>query len=134
MWQEGRDDRDGAMPIVGRLGVVLCIPCHGLFMCPLAVAGLGLRYLSINFSLIFRQPVKKPPRVVFSSVEIFGLHNDWCANFARHIHRGIIKVPTVSTLCYTHLQVAWQTEGRRHSTTQLPCVTRNVTHMSIYFS
>ncbi len=30
---------------------------------------------------------------------------------ARHIHRGIIKVPTVSTLCYTHLQVAWQTEG-----------------------
>ena len=31
---------------------------------------------------------------------------------ARDIHRGIIKVPTVSTLCYTHLQVAWQTEGR----------------------
>ncbi len=37
---------------------------------------------------------------------------------AKHIHRGIIKVPTVSTLCYTHLQVAWQTEGQRHSTTQ----------------
>ncbi len=31
---------------------------------------------------------------------------------ARHIHRGIIKVPTVRTLCYTHLQVAWQTKGR----------------------
>ncbi len=31
---------------------------------------------------------------------------------AKHIHRGIIKVPTVSILCYTHLQVAWQTEGR----------------------
>ncbi len=34
------------------------------------------------------------------------------ALIARHIHRGIIKVPTVSTLCYTHLQAAWQTEGR----------------------
>jgi hypothetical protein len=53
---------------------------------------------------------------------------------ARHIHRGIIKVLTVSTLCYTHLQVAWQTEGQRHSTTQLPCITRNITHMSIYIS
>jgi hypothetical protein len=53
---------------------------------------------------------------------------------ARHIHMGIIKVPTVSTFCYTHLQVAWQTEGQRHSTTQLPCVTSNVTHMSLYFS
>jgi hypothetical protein len=53
---------------------------------------------------------------------------------SRHINRGIIKVPTVSTLCYTHLQVAWQTEGQRHSTTQLPCITRYVTHMSICIS
>ncbi len=42
---------------------------------------------------------------------------------ARHIHRGNIKVPTVSMLCYTFLQGAWQTDGQRHNTTQLPCVT-----------
>ncbi len=71
----------GAMPIVGVLGVVLRIPCRGLFMCPLAVAELELRYLSINFSLIFWQPRRKPCRVAFSSVEIFGLHNNWCTNF-----------------------------------------------------
>jgi hypothetical protein len=47
---------------------------------------------------------------------------------ARHIHRGIIKVPAVSTLCYIHLQVVWQTQGQRYSTIQLPCITRNVTH------
>jgi hypothetical protein len=41
---------------------------------------------------------------------------------AQHIHRGIIKVPTVSMLCYTHLQDAWQTDGQRHNTTQLSCV------------
>ncbi len=46
----------GAMPNKGVLGVVLCIPWRGLFMCPLAVAGLRLRYLNINFSLIFKQP------------------------------------------------------------------------------
>ncbi len=71
----------GAMPNRGVLGVMLRIPCRGLFMCPLAVAGLGLRYLRINFSLIFGQPIKKPCCVAFSIVEIFGLHNDWCANF-----------------------------------------------------
>jgi hypothetical protein len=42
---------------------------------------------------------------------------------ARHIHRGNIKVPTVSILCYTYLQDAWQTDGQRHTTTQSPCVT-----------
>jgi hypothetical protein len=41
---------------------------------------------------------------------------------ARHIHRGIIKAPTVSILCYTYVQDAWQTNGQRHNTTQLQCV------------
>jgi hypothetical protein len=71
----------GAMPNNGILGAVLHIPCRGLFMCPLAVVGLGLRYLRINFSLIFGQPVKKPCRVAFSIIENFGLQNDWCAIF-----------------------------------------------------
>jgi hypothetical protein len=42
---------------------------------------------------------------------------------ARHIHRGIIMVPTVSILCYTYLQDAWQTDGQRHNTIQSSCVT-----------
>ncbi len=42
---------------------------------------------------------------------------------ARHIHRGNIKVPTVSILYYTYLQDAWQTDGQRHNTTRLPCIT-----------
>ncbi len=42
---------------------------------------------------------------------------------ARHIHRGNIKVPTVSILCYTYLQDAWQTDEQRYTTTQLLCVT-----------
>ncbi len=70
----------GAMPILSILWVVLRIPWCGLFICLLAVAGLGLRYLSIKISLIFRQPIRNPCHVALSSVEIFGLHNDWCAN------------------------------------------------------
>ncbi len=61
----------GAMPTLGVLGVVLCFPWRGLFMCPLAVARLGLRYLCINFSLIFGQPVRKPHCVAFSRVDFF---------------------------------------------------------------
>ncbi len=55
-------------------GVVLLIPCRGHFICPLAVAGLALRYLFINFSLRFGHPSRKPCRTALRSVEIFGLH------------------------------------------------------------
>jgi hypothetical protein len=67
-------------------GVVLCfgwvlrIPCRGRFMWPLAVAGLGLRYLSINFSDRLGHPFRNPFRTAFRSVDIFGLHSDWWAN------------------------------------------------------
>ena len=44
------------------------------------MAGLGLRYLRINFSDMLGQPWKNPWRVAFRSVDISGLHNDWCAN------------------------------------------------------
>ncbi len=70
----------GAMPFFDVLGVVLCIPWLGLFMCPLAVAGLGLRYFRINFLLMFGHSIRNPCRVALRSVEMFGLHNDWCAN------------------------------------------------------
>jgi hypothetical protein len=63
------------------LGVVLRIPRRGRFICPFAVAGLGLRYLRISFSLIWGHPLRNPCRVAFNSVDIFGLHNYWCANF-----------------------------------------------------
>ena len=61
-------------------GVVLLMPCRGRFICPLAVAGLGLRYLRISSSDMLGHPFKKPRRVALRSVEILGLHNDWCVN------------------------------------------------------
>ena len=60
----------------GGFGHVLLMPCSGRFMCPFAVAGLGFRYLRINFSVKFGHPFRKPFRTAFSSVDIFGLHND----------------------------------------------------------
>ena len=63
------------------LGVVLLFPWRGRFICPFAVAGLGFKYLRINFTLTFGHPSRNPFRTAFSIVEIFGLHNDWCANF-----------------------------------------------------
>ena len=39
---------------------VLLIPCPGHFMWPLAVSGLGLRYLVIRFAVMLGQPLKKP--------------------------------------------------------------------------
>jgi hypothetical protein len=68
------------------LGVVLLIPWQGLFICPFAVAGLGLKYLSINFLLMFGHPLKNPFRTAFNSVEIFGLHNNSCVNFTAFTH------------------------------------------------
>ena len=63
-------------------GVVLRMLCRGCFMCPFAVAGLGLIYFSISFSEMFGHPLKKPFCVALRSVDIFGLHRDWCANFS----------------------------------------------------
>ncbi len=70
----------GAMPFFNSLGVVLWIPRCGLFMCPLAVARLGLRYLRINFLLMCGHPLRNPHRVTFRRVDNFGLHNNWCTN------------------------------------------------------
>ncbi len=58
------------------LGVVLRIPWCGLFMWPLAVAGLGFRYLRISFLEIFGHPFRNPFRVALSSLEMVGLHSD----------------------------------------------------------
>jgi hypothetical protein len=68
------------MGAVGVLVRVLCMLCHGCFMCPFAVAGLGLRYLRMSFSVMLGQSFRKPLRTAFSRVEIFGLQSDWCVN------------------------------------------------------
>ena len=49
-------------------------------MWPLAVAGLGLRYLSISVSEMLGHPFEKPFCVTFRSADILGLHKDWCEN------------------------------------------------------
>ena len=61
-------------------GVVLRIPWRGRFMCPLAVAGLGFKYLRMSFSEMLGHPFRKPFRVALRSLDILGLHSDWCAN------------------------------------------------------
>jgi hypothetical protein len=55
-------------------------------MCPLAVAGLGMRYFSIKFLLMLGQPVRNPCHVALSSVENFELHNDWCTTLTAFAH------------------------------------------------
>ena len=66
--------------IVLVLGVVLRMPCRGRFIWPLAVAGLGFKYLTMSVSEIFGHPLRKPFRVALSNLDIVGLHSDWCAN------------------------------------------------------
>ena len=60
---------------------VLRIPLAGRFMCPLAVAVLGGRYFVMRRSEMLGQPSRNPARVALSSVDMGGLHRDWCANF-----------------------------------------------------
>jgi hypothetical protein len=67
----------GAVPA---LGVVLRIPCRGHFIWPFAVAGLGLSYLLISLTLMYGHPFRNPRLVALRRGDIFGLHNDWCAN------------------------------------------------------
>ena len=62
-------------------GVVLQIPWWGLFICPFAVAGLGLRYLVSPLAVRFGHPLRKPRRMALSRVDIRGIHRDWWANF-----------------------------------------------------
>ena len=61
-------------------GVVLRIPWRGRFMWPFAVAGIGFRYLRISFSEMLGHPFRNPVCVAVGSLDILGLHSDWCAN------------------------------------------------------
>ena len=60
--------------------LVLWIPWRGRFMCPLALAGLGFKYLRISYWEMLGHPFRKPFCVALRSLDILGLHSDWCAN------------------------------------------------------
>ncbi len=82
MTWRGRGGTIGMGAIAGDVGLdwVLCMPWRGCFMCPFVVAGLGFRYLRINFSDKFGHSFRNPFQTAFSSVDIFGLQFDWCVN------------------------------------------------------
>ena len=79
-------------------GVVLFIPCCGRFMHPFSVAGLGLRYLSTNSSLIFGHPLRNPLRMALMSLDIFGLHSAWWVNFT--LLACVLCLDGMSECCY----------------------------------
>ncbi len=85
-WYRGGSSNSGStLIVVGlsrvALGVVLRMPYLGRFICPLAVAGLALRYLDTRLTLKFGHPLRKPLLMALRRVDIFGLHSDWWANF-----------------------------------------------------
>ncbi len=53
--------------------LVLRMPWQRCFMCPLAVAGLGLRYFRINFFSQMRAPFEKPLADCFEQGRYFGI-------------------------------------------------------------
>jgi hypothetical protein len=67
-------------PFVLAFLLVLRIPFLGRFMCPLAIAGLGFKYLVISSSDRLGHPFKKPFRKAFNREDILGLHIAWCPN------------------------------------------------------
>ncbi len=62
------------------LGVMLCMPWWGHFMCPFAMVGLGFKFLNTNFLLILGHHRMNPHQIALRSVEMHGFPNDWWAN------------------------------------------------------
>ncbi len=83
------------------LGCVLLIPWRGHFMWPFVFAGLGFRYLRISFLVKLGHPVRKLLRTALNNVKIFGLHNNWHANFTplAHVHTECMKVARLMPGC-----------------------------------
>jgi len=65
---------------VASLGVVLRIPLRGLFICPLAVAGLDMRYFCTVIASKCGAPSRKSALIALSIDAIGGLQKLWCAN------------------------------------------------------
>ena len=62
------------------LGVMLRISLRGLFICPLAVAGLDTRYFCTVRASKCGAPSRKPALIALSIDMIGGLQKLWCAN------------------------------------------------------
>ena len=58
---------------LGGLGHVICFPCCGRFMWPLAVPGHACRYFDINFSVILGHPLRKPFLCCFQQCRYVGI-------------------------------------------------------------
>ncbi len=81
IWGIGTGTGCTVSPLVVALLLVLRIPFLSRFMCPLAVAGLGFKYLVTSSPDRLGHPFKKPFRNAFKREDILGLHIAWCPNF-----------------------------------------------------
>ena len=84
---------------VASLGVVLQIPLQGLFVCPLAVAGLDTRYFCTVIPSTCGAPSRKPALIALSIDVIGRLQKLWCANLTLLIF--VVRAyenPAVSTM------------------------------------
>jgi len=85
-------------PFVLAFLLVLRIPFLGCFMCPLAVAGLGFKYLVTSSSDRLGHPFKKPFHKAFKIVDILGLHIAWCPNLTvlARVHTECVNMATAA--------------------------------------
>ena len=80
-WGTGTGTGCTSSPFVLAFLLVLLIPFFGCFMCPVAIAGLGFRYLVTRSLERLGHPFKKPFHKAFNREDILGLHIAWCPNF-----------------------------------------------------
>jgi hypothetical protein len=73
----------GSIGWVGRvcLGVVLCSPLCGRFICPFDVARLEDKYLAMVLALRCGALFKKPMLIALMREDMGGLHRLWCMDF-----------------------------------------------------
>ena len=96
IWGIGTGTGCTVSPFVLALLLVLRIPFLGRFMCPLAVAGLGFKYLVTSSSDRLGHPFKKPFRNAFKREDILGLHIAWCPNLTvlAHVRTECVNMAT----------------------------------------
>jgi len=84
---------------VASLGVVLRILLLGLFICPLAAAGLDTRYFCTVIASKCSAPSRKPALIALSIDAIGGLEKLWCMNLTLLIFVvHACENPAVSTM------------------------------------
>ena len=75
---------------------MLLIPFFGHFICPLAVARLGFKYLLTRSLKRLGHPFKNPVRKAFDREDILGLHIAWCPSFTvlARVHTKCVNMAT----------------------------------------